>query len=187
MSVRPSVRQHGPRFPLDEFSWNFIMGGCTKISREDSSLFKIRQNKRHCTCLPLLSRLPRLLWLLANLGIMVVMVTNVTIGFLVAVFTSGTIFANIPMVTFATMVSKVTSVHWLLGLRQYASNVPLCQHFLSCLHIHLTTNCYCFLVLKTKINISLTSNRIYFQLISTYINIVGFYMHQGQFNKNEQS
>ena len=54
---------------------------------------------------------------------MVVMVTNVTIGVLVAMFTSGTIFANITIITFATMVPKVTSVHWLLGLRQRASNV----------------------------------------------------------------
>jgi hypothetical protein len=46
---------------------------------------------------------------------MVVMVTKVTIGFLVAMFTSGTIFANIAMVTFAAMVPKVNSVHWLLG------------------------------------------------------------------------
>ena len=110
---------------------------------------------------------------------MVVMVTNVTTGLLVAMFTSGTIFVNIPMVTFATMVSKVTSVHWLLVLCQRASTVPPCEHFLSCLHVHLTTNCSCFLVLKKEINISLTSNRTYFQLISTYINVVGFYIYQG--------
>jgi len=118
---------------------------------------------------------------------MVIMVTNVTTGFLVAMFTTGTIFVNIPMVTFAAMVSKVTSVHWLLGLRQCASTVPPCEHFLTCLHVHLTTNCSCFLVLKTKINISLTSNRTYFKLISPYINVVGFYIYQRQFNKNEQS
>jgi hypothetical protein len=46
---------------------------------------KIKGTVHACRCY--LRRLPRLLWLLANLGIMVVMVTNVTIGFLVAMFT----------------------------------------------------------------------------------------------------
>ena len=37
----PSICLHGTRFSLDEFSWNFILGVFTNLSRETSSLGKI--------------------------------------------------------------------------------------------------------------------------------------------------
>jgi hypothetical protein len=84
-----------------------------------------------------------------------VMVPVVNIGFLVVMFTSGTIFANIPMGTFATMATKFTGVPWLLGLIKGANNVPLVTEK-------------------------------YFQLSSNYVNVVGCYIYQGQFNNNDQ-
>jgi hypothetical protein len=54
---------------------------------------------------------------------MVAMFSNLTIDFQVAVVILGTRVTNVHMVTFDTMVTKITSVHWLLRLCRHARNV----------------------------------------------------------------
>jgi hypothetical protein len=58
------------------------------------------------------------------------MVTDITIAFLFTTVTLFVIVTNVPMVTFATVLAKVTGVYWLLLLCECTTSISLCGRFL---------------------------------------------------------
>jgi hypothetical protein len=67
-------------------------------------------------------------------------VIKVTSVYMAALFIMITLFAHVtdvPMLTFAIIVTKVTSVYWLLWLPDRSGIVSLCGHFLHFVVIHL--------------------------------------------------